>query len=67
MVLRNMRIAQLNDKLTNALTNFDIDAMRSCLDSIEANQVEGIDQDALAKAEEMIEEFNNNPNWLAEK
>ena len=58
-----MRINALTDRLATAMANFDLDSLKSCIDLIEANQVE-IDAE---KAYDMLAEAQANPNWVAEK
>jgi hypothetical protein len=65
--LKNIRINVLGDKLSTAVTNFELDNLKSCIEIIEANSVEGIDPAVVEKAYDMIEEARNNPNWVAEK
>ncbi len=67
LVHKNLRIFALTERINNALTNFEIEILEPSLKEVEDLSVKGIDIDLLERAEAMLEEARENPNFLAEK
>ena len=66
-VYKNTRIFNLADKISRALENYEVDILEQCIKEVEQYSVKGIEIDLLEKAEQMLEEAHDNPNFLAEK
>ncbi|CAD8130613.1 unnamed protein product [Paramecium sonneborni] len=59
-VINNWRIAIIQEKINNALQNFDIDTLQKCVDQIAQLNIEGIDT---SSAEDMLDDASRNPNF----
>lgn len=65
--LLNMRIAQLQENINNAITVFDIDNLQKYITEYEEKSVTGIDLAIIEKAQAILEEAKDNPNYVQEK
>ena len=65
-VKKNAYITEKVDKLTNALTLYDLPTVTSVLEEIRNEAIE-IDQELIDKADEMIDMAEKNPTFIADK
>lgn len=67
MVRKNIRIANLTDKITGLLAGWEVEELKSVGEEIKNEGVEGIDAEVMRQLREMLEEVERNPNIVAEK
>ena len=66
IIRKNSFVLSKIEKLTNALTMFDLPIVTSTLEEIKSLSIE-VDEELVHKAEELLEEAKRNPNFIAEK
>lgn len=64
--LTNAKLLNVVEKLNNAVAGFELQIIQSCLSEITKENFM-IDEDVIDKANEIVEEAKNNPNYIAEK
>ncbi len=67
LVHKNLRIFALAERITNALANFEIDVLETAVKEVEELSVKGLEAELLERAEAMLEEARENPNFVQEK
>jgi len=65
-VLINARINGVSDKLSLAVNSFELQGITACLEEISKYNM-GVDEELVEKAQEIVEEAKNNPNYIQEK
>ena len=64
--LTNAKLLNVIEKLNNAVAGFELTIIQSCLTEITKENFM-VDEDIIDKANEIVEEAKNNPNYIAEK
>ncbi|EGR33436.1 hypothetical protein IMG5_052980 [Ichthyophthirius multifiliis] len=67
LVLKNLKIQVLSNKIEECLGIFNVDLLKEYMSEYKNYQVQGINQEIIQKAEEMLEEARQNPNFVVEK
>lgn len=64
--LMNAKLLNVVEKLNNAVTGFELQIIQSCLAEITKENYM-VDEDIIDKANEIVEEAKNNPNYISER
>jgi hypothetical protein len=65
MVRKNIRITNLNDKITTLLVGWEVEELKLINEEIKNDKIEGIDQEIYRQFKEMLEEAEKNPGIVA--
>ena len=67
MVVKNIRIANLTEKINNLMAGWEIEEMKTVNEQINNDKIQGIDEQIMKQFKQMLEQVEKNPNIVAEK
>ena len=67
MVRKNIRIGNLNDKISALLVGWEVEELKVINEEIKNEKIEGIEPEVFKQFKEMLEQADKNPGIVAEK
>lgn len=65
MIRKNIRIANVTDKMNGALEGWEVEILKGVLEEIKNDKIEGINEEVMGKVNTMLEEASKNPAIVA--